>query len=114
MDVCDEAFGFSFAWGSGVFFPTMYTLQTQYLSLNPVELPLTHSIWVLSIEAMGFIVYYIATKQKNVLYDTKGICDIGGKKAQFIRASYTTTDGVERESFLLCSGMLPLILMICT
>ncbi|KJK67397.1 Ergosterol biosynthesis ERG4/ERG24 family protein [Aspergillus parasiticus SU-1] len=103
-DVCDEPFGFYFAWGSGVFFPTIYTLQTQYLAMNPVELPLIHTISILSLGVMGFMVYYIATEQKKAVCDTKGVHDVGDEKAQFIRASYKTTDGVERESLLLCSG----------
>ncbi|OGM40635.1 C-14 sterol reductase [Aspergillus bombycis] len=105
MDVCDEPFGFYFAWGSGVFFPTMYTLQTQYLALNPVELPLTHTIVRLSVGIIGFIVYYVATEQKNAVCDTKGAKDVRHETVQFIRASYTTTDGVDRESRLLCSGL---------
>ncbi|KAB8203460.1 ergosterol biosynthesis ERG4/ERG24 [Aspergillus parasiticus] len=103
-DVCDEPFGFYFAWGSGVCFPTIYTLQTQYLAMNPVELPLIHTISILSLGVIGFMVYYIATEQKKAVCDTKGVHDVGDEKAQFIRASYKTTDGVERESLLLCSG----------
>ncbi|KAB8272408.1 ergosterol biosynthesis ERG4/ERG24 family-domain-containing protein [Aspergillus minisclerotigenes] len=100
-DVCDKPFGFYFAWGSGVFFPTIYTLQTQYLAMNAIELPLTHTISILSLGIAGFMVYYIATEQKKAVNDTKDAHDVGDEKAQFIRASYTTTDGVERESLLL-------------
>ena len=107
MDVCDEPFGFYFAWGSGVFFPTMYTLQTQYLALNPVELPLTRIISIFSLGVTGFIVYYVATEQKNAVCDMTSAKEMGHEKVQFVRASYTTTDGVGRESLLLCSGMLP-------
>ncbi|KAE8402548.1 ergosterol biosynthesis ERG4/ERG24 [Aspergillus pseudonomiae] len=105
MDVCDEPFGFYFAWGSGVFFPTMYTLQTQYLALNPVELPLTRIISIFSLGVTGFIVYYVATEQKNAVCDMTSAKEMGHEKVQFVRASYTTTDGVGRESLLLCSGL---------
>ncbi|KAB8243021.1 ergosterol biosynthesis ERG4/ERG24 family-domain-containing protein [Aspergillus flavus] len=74
-EVCDEPFGFYFAWGSGVFFPTIYTLQTQYLAMNPIELPLTHTILILSLGIAGFMVYYIATEQKKAVNDTKGVHD---------------------------------------
>ncbi|KAE8375279.1 ergosterol biosynthesis ERG4/ERG24 [Aspergillus bertholletiae] len=104
-DVCDESLGFYFAWGSGVFIPTIYTLQTQYLAMNPIQLPFTHTILIFFLGITGFAVYYFATEQKNAVYDTKGADDVGGAKAQFIRASYKTTDGLKRESFLLCSGL---------
>jgi 7-dehydrocholesterol reductase len=108
MDVCDEPFGFYFGWGSSVFLPTTYTLQTQYLALNPVDLPFFPSLLIFLSGVAGFAVYYIATEQKNEVRKTDGAMRINGRKVKFIRASYTTTDGVERELILLCSGMFPL------
>ncbi|KAF5857711.1 7-dehydrocholesterol reductase [Aspergillus alliaceus] len=105
MDVCDEPFGFYFTWGSSVFFPTIYTLQTQYLALNPVELPTHLTILIFLFGVVGFIIYYTAMEQKNIVQDTNGKHSVAGRKAKFIRASYVTTDGVERESLLFCSGM---------
>ncbi|KAE8387070.1 ergosterol biosynthesis ERG4/ERG24 family-domain-containing protein [Aspergillus alliaceus] len=105
MDVCDEPFGFYFTWGSSVFFPTIYTLQTQYLALNPVELPTHITISIFLFGVVGFIIYYTAMEQKNIVQDTNGKHSVAGRKAKFIRASYVTTDGVERESLLFCSGM---------
>jgi 7-dehydrocholesterol reductase len=82
----------------------MYTLQGQYLARNPVDLsPLAFSAVLLS-GLGGYWIFRAVNHQKNLVRQTKGDCTIWGSPAQFIKARYTTSDGEEHESILLCSG----------
>jgi 7-dehydrocholesterol reductase len=37
IDICHDHFGFYLAWGSVVWLPSMYILQTQYLARHPLD-----------------------------------------------------------------------------
>ncbi|KAE8166064.1 ERG4/ERG24 ergosterol biosynthesis protein [Aspergillus tamarii] len=105
IDVCEETFGFYFAFGSGFFLHFMYTLQSQYLVRYPVSLSLGTAFFVLLIGGTGYGLYYIASDQKNTVRRTRGNCVVGGERAMYIKAQFVTKDGVTQESLLIYSGL---------
>jgi len=104
IDICHDHFGFYLAWGSIVWLPSMYTLQTQYLARNPVVLPTISAASILLTGIGGYVLFRSVNHQKDLVRRTKADCKIWGAPAQVVRAKYQTSDGLEHESLLLCSG----------
>ncbi|KAF1986416.1 ERG4/ERG24 ergosterol biosynthesis protein [Aulographum hederae CBS 113979] len=104
IDIALDHFGFYLAWGSGAFLPTMYTLQAQYLSRHDVQLPSAVAALVLAVGLGGYALFRSVNEQKDLARRTKGDCKIWGKKPNFKRCTFTTTDGQKHESLLLLSG----------
>jgi 7-dehydrocholesterol reductase len=104
IDICHEHFGFYLAWGSAVWLPAMYTLQTQYLARNPVDLPTIHALAILVLGISGYIIFRSVNHQKDLVRRTKGACQLWGSPAKVLHVKYKTKDGLEHSSILLCSG----------
>ena len=104
IDICHDHYGFYLAWGSMVWLPTMYTLQAQYLARFPVSLSPVAATIILSVGIGGYIIFRSVNHQKDIARRTRGECQIWGKKAEVIKARYSTVDGKQHETILLCSG----------
>ncbi|KAK8251848.1 7-dehydrosterol-delta 7-reductase [Phyllosticta capitalensis] len=104
IDIAHDHFGFYLAWGSAVWLPTMYTLQTQYLARNPVQLHPAVAAAILLMGIGGYALFRSVNNQKYLVRRTNGDCKIWGKPAKYMRASYITGDGKTHESILLMSG----------
>ena len=104
IDICHDHFGFYLAWGSMVWLPGMYTLQTQYLAKNPVILSSLNVILLVASGGGGYILFRSVNHQKDLVRRTKGNCQIWGSPAEIMRVKYKTKDGKEHDSLLLCSG----------
>ena len=52
----------------------------------------------------GYYLFRVVNYQKDIARKSNGDCYIWGKKAEVIRAQYTTSDGKLHHSILLCSG----------
>jgi len=104
IDICHDHFGYYLAWGSAAWLPTMYTLQVQYLARNPVDIHPVAAVAILITGLSGYALFRSVNDQKNRVRKTNGDCMIWGKPAEYIRADYKTSDGVARQSLLLCSG----------
>ncbi|THC93032.1 hypothetical protein EYZ11_007486 [Aspergillus tanneri] len=104
IDIEHDHFGFYFAWGSAAFLPAVYTLQTQFLARNPVQLHPAMAAIILVAGLGGYTIYCHANEQKYRVRLTRGNCMIAGEKPKIIKCSYETTNGVKHESLLLCSG----------
>ena len=104
IDICHDHFGFYLAWGSTVWLPCMYTLQTQYLARNPIMLPSTHSWTIFFVGLSGYALFRSVNGQKDLVRSTNGKCRIWRASAAVIRVDYRTKDGLEHGSILLCSG----------
>lgn len=92
------------AWGSVVWLPTVYTLQTQFLARYPVRLSPLGATIILLIGFGGYMLFRSANHQKNLVRRTNGQCKIWGAKAECVRFPFQTQDGQTHESLLLCSG----------
>ena len=77
MDICHDHFGFYLAWGSTVWLPAMYTLQTQYLARTPVELSQYIATCILGTGIGGYLLFRSANDQKDLARRTNGQCTMG-------------------------------------
>ncbi|KAF8142498.1 7-dehydrosterol-delta 7-reductase [Mycena galopus ATCC 62051] len=97
IDIAHDHFGA--AW-----IPSMYTLQAQYLANYPVNLTRTEALIILLVGIFGCRMFRASNEQRTVARRTAGNCLIWGKKPVVITAHYTTSNGKEHTSLLLCSG----------
>lgn len=104
IDICHDHFGFYLAWGCMVWLPTMYTLQTQYLAQNPVILSTWAATTITVAGLIGYVLFRSVNHQKDLVRSTEGDCNVWGKPAKLVRVKYSTKDGLEHYSILLCSG----------
>jgi len=104
IDICHDHFGFYLGWGSLVWLPTTYTIQTQYLARYPTHLPLPVALSILSTGLVGYYIFRSVNHQKDIVRRTDGNCMIWGKPAEYVRCTFKTSDGKTHESLLLCSG----------
>ena len=104
LDITLERLGVMLLWGDAVWLPFMYTLQSQYIARNDVNLPMPVYAFLWTLGLVGYYIFRNANNQKDIVRAADGKCDIWGKPAKVIRATYTTADGVEHQSLLLASG----------
>ena len=104
IDIAHDHMGFYLAWGDIVWLPLMYTLQAQYLYYNPVDLSSFSVFTILAIGLVGYYIFRATNHQKDLVRSADGNVNIWGKKAEVIRTTYKTADGVTHKGLLLCSG----------
>jgi 7-dehydrocholesterol reductase len=104
IDIAHDHYGFYLAWGCFCFLPTTYTLQAQYLGLYQTSPSATYLAAVFGIGLAGYTLFRSVNAQKDWARCSGGKCLIWGKPAEYIAAAYKTSDGVQHESILLCSG----------
>ncbi len=107
IDIAHDHFGFYLAWGDLTWLPFMYTIQCYYLVYNPIALSLPASIGIFALGITGYAIFRSANSQKDrfrqeMKKNNKSM--IWGKPAQYIPATYYTTDGKLHKSPLLISG----------
>ena len=107
MDIAHDHFGFYLAWGDLVWLPFMYTIQSFYLSINPVQLSPLAFLSISFLALGGYAIFRSVNHQKNIFrmaLKEKRPMKIWGRPVDYIPAKFTTTFGVEKDSPLLCSG----------
>ncbi|KAF7593617.1 7-dehydrocholesterol reductase [Aspergillus hancockii] len=104
IDITHDHFGCYLGWGSAVWLPVVYTVQSQYLALHAVDLSRAKLDAILAAGVMGYALFRLANNQKHRFRQTRGKCLTAGSKPRMIRAQYTTAKGEIHESLLLCSG----------
>lgn len=65
MDITTDGFGFMLAFGNLVWVPFIYSLQTHYLAVHPVQLGPYGTLGVLAVQAVGYYVFRSANNEKN-------------------------------------------------
>lgn len=104
IDIAHDHYGFYLAWGCFCYLPTMYTIQGQYLGLYPTSPSVAAQALFFGIGLAGYAIFRSVNDQKDRVRRTGGQCLVWGKPAEVITAAYTTTDGKQHTSLLLCSG----------
>ena len=107
IDIAHDHFGFYLAWGDLTWLPFMYTIQCFYLVYNPVSMPFMASVAVAVLGISGYFIFRSVNSQKDDFrkdMKSKGESMIWGAPAQYIPATYFTTDGKLHRSPLLVSG----------
>jgi 7-dehydrocholesterol reductase len=82
----------------------MYTLQTQYLARNAVMLPSVRAAAILFTGVCGYVLFRSVNHQKDLVRHTDGNYKLWDLKHELSLLSIKTSDGLEHESLLLCSG----------
>ncbi|KAG7063692.1 hypothetical protein JMJ76_0006152, partial [Colletotrichum scovillei] len=65
IDIAHDHFGFYLAWGSFVWLPSMYTIQTQFLGLYPTRTSTFHQVAIFSVGVAGYIIFRAVNSQKD-------------------------------------------------
>jgi Ergosterol biosynthesis ERG4/ERG24 family. len=65
MDVIMDGFGFMLSFGDVVWVPHVYSIQTRYLAVFPLQLGWTGVALVLGVTAVGYSIFRGANNQKN-------------------------------------------------
>lgn len=65
MDITTDGFGFMLAFGDLVWLPFIYSLQTRYLAVYPVDLGLTGVAGILAVQGLGYWIFRASNNQKN-------------------------------------------------
>ncbi|PHH80947.1 hypothetical protein CDD80_5157 [Ophiocordyceps camponoti-rufipedis] len=104
LDGAHERFSFYNIYGFAAIMPQIWTLQTHYLALHPVQLSNSTAVAVSALFAAGWALNHYANQQKNLSRQTAGKCVIWGQEARFLEAKYRTADGKTHRTVLLCSG----------
>jgi delta14-sterol reductase len=65
MDITTDGFGFMLAFGDLVWLPFIYSLQTRYLAVYPVDLGLTGVTGILAVQGLGYWIFRASNNQKN-------------------------------------------------
>jgi len=109
IDIIVDRAGFEIQWGCLVWVPSVYTLHSRFLVMNPskLSLPVAAGIFVLSMA--GVVLNYMADRERDVFRATNGEALVWGKKPKFIEAEYTVKDSksgtdIQKKSLLLASG----------
>jgi 7-dehydrocholesterol reductase len=85
----------------------MYTLQSQYLARNPINLSLIFATFTTAIGLGGYALFRSVNAQKDRVRLSHGNCNIWGKKAEVMYCHFKTADGNTHETLLLLSGEAP-------
>lgn len=94
-DIRHEPFGFMLCWGSLVWVPFTFSLQSVYLALHPVDLPLWAAAGILVLNMAGYVIFRSSNLQKHRFRSNPERL-IWGKKPDFIQT--------QRGTKLLTSG----------
>ncbi|PGH17358.1 hypothetical protein AJ79_01242 [Helicocarpus griseus UAMH5409] len=65
MDLIMDGFGFMLSFGDLVWVPFLYSVQTRYLAVYPLELGLPGVAVVLAVQAVGYYIFRSTNNQKN-------------------------------------------------
>lgn len=65
MDITTDGFGFMLAFGDLVWVPFIYSLQTRYLAVYPVNLGLIGSTGILAVLSLGYYIFRSSNNEKN-------------------------------------------------
>ncbi|CAG9989036.1 unnamed protein product [Clonostachys byssicola] len=104
IDIAHDHYGFYLAWGCFCFLPTTYTIQGQYLGMYPSSSSTAYLAVAFIVGLAGYVLFRSANNQKDKVRSSGGRCQIWGRPVEYIEATYTTSDGKEHKSLLVCSG----------
>ncbi|GIZ39470.1 hypothetical protein CKM354_000285200 [Cercospora kikuchii] len=104
LDGSYERFSFYSIYGFAAMMPHLWTLQTQYLALHPVELSTGQCLGLSMMFLAGWYMRHIVDHQKSSTRAANGDNKIWGETAKVLRVQYRTSDGKVHHSLLLCSG----------
>ena len=104
IDIMQDCAGFYLCWGCLVWVPTVYTITSTFICLNPyMDADKEKMIIVFCIGVLGIFINYSIDAQRGYIRSKNGKVTIWGEKATFIRTEYKTGDGKTHEGMLITS-----------
>lgn len=106
IDMRHDRLGWYLGWGSLAWLPVTYCLQAWYLSMvEPAKVALSpfETGLILCVFFLGIVLFRLSNNQKDEFRANPNE-PIWGKKPEYIEARYSTGDGKQHKSLLLCSG----------
>lgn len=104
MDVTVDRGGFYMCWSHMAFVPAMYSLASVYMVENPLDMsPFSAAVIV----AAGLIMISLSwwcQRQRQLVQQKKGDCNVWGSPANVIRATYKDGAGNDDTKLLVASG----------
>lgn len=104
IDIIHDRCGYYIMWGVLCFVPSVYCAPAYFLVEHPTNWSIPTAAALFAVGIGSLVCNYVADLQRQVFRATHGECKIWGKKPEMITAKYTTSDGKEHTSILLCSG----------
>ena len=125
IDIAHDHFGFYLAWGDSVWLPFTYTVQSQYLHHNQLNLGAEHwalNLFIFVLGLAGYAIFRGANDQKDAMRrifspgpaaNAEGAKQqvelqkktlVWGKPPTFLAAPYLTSDGKSHTSLLVTCG----------
>jgi Delta14-sterol reductase len=65
IDVTTDGFGFMLAFGDFAWLPFIYSMQSRYLAVYPLQLGITGVAGILAVQAVGFWIFRSSNNEKN-------------------------------------------------
>eukprot|EP00250_Pteridium_aquilinum_P016192 c22993_g1_i1 orf=421-1800(-) len=104
MDIAHDRAGFYICWGCLVWVPSVYTSPAMYLVNHPITLGSQVALSIFFAGVACIYINYDCDRQRQIFRKTNGKCNIWGRPASKIDATYVTETGETKSSLLLCSG----------
>ena len=104
MDIQHDRAGYYICWGCLVWVPSMYTIHTNFMVKNPVNLSAPMFCVVVFLGIFCIWCNYDCDKQRQQFRETNGNTKIWGRDPAYIKAYYKTADGETRHNLLLADG----------
>lgn len=103
IDIMHDRAGYYICWGCLVFLPTIYTSHSFFLTTHPVNLGPVLAGTIFALGVLSIWINYDCDRQRQAFRAAKGKCNVWGKPAEYITATYKTEKGTN-TSLLLLSG----------
>mmetsp|Transcript_2380 Transcript_2380/g.7363 ORF Transcript_2380/g.7363 Transcript_2380/m.7363 type:complete len:445 (+) Transcript_2380:104-1438(+) len=104
IDIMHDRAGYYICWGCLVWVPSLYTIHTAFLVNHDYNFkPILAAIQLLFGIASIYLNYDV-DRQRQAFRDYNGKVKVWGKDAEYLTASYTTSDGKKHTSMLLYTG----------
>ena len=104
LDMMHDRLGYYLAWGVTSWLPSVYTVASQYLVTNPINLPAWAGVTLLVVGLGAIGINYQADWQRQRIRQGAHDVRIWGRPPELIEANYLAADGERRRSLLLVSG----------
>lgn len=100
LDITLDRAGYYICYGCLVFVPGLYTFSSIYFVEHPPRVSTFFSCMLLIGGILSLALNYEVDRQKQVFRNTDGQCLIWGKRAKYVEAEYSDSDGEQRTKLL--------------
>lgn len=103
LDITLDRAGYYICWGCLVLVPAFYTYSSYYIVAHPPMVSSTGALLIFGLGVTSIFLNYRVDWEKEYFRANNGVCNLWGKPATYIEATYESTSGI-RHSKLLTSG----------